>query len=84
MDASHASLRDDFGVVPPRLDELAAATRAVDGCYGSRITGAGFGGSTVSLCDDSAVARVRSAAEELGASVHVCRRSDGATREAAP
>jgi galactokinase len=32
MDASHASLRDDFGVVPERLDELAAATRAVAGC----------------------------------------------------
>jgi galactokinase len=81
MNASHASLRDDYEVVPPALDELAAATRAVDGCYGSRITGAGFGGCTVSLVADGAVAHVRAAAEELGATVYVCKAADGVRAE---
>jgi galactokinase len=81
MNASHASLRDDYEVVPPALDELAAATRAVDGCYGSRITGAGFGGCTVSLATDAAVDRVRAAAEAVGATVYVCQASDGVRAE---
>jgi len=81
MNASHASLRDDYDVVPPALDELAAATRTVDGCYGSRITGAGFGGCTVSLVTDNAVAHVRAAAERLGATVYVCKASDGVRAE---
>jgi galactokinase len=81
MNASHASLRDDYEVVPPALDELAAATRAVDGCYGSRITGAGFGGCTVSLVTDAAVEPVRAAAEALGATVYVCKASDGVRAE---
>jgi galactokinase len=83
MDASHASMRDDFEIVPPELDALAAATRAVEGCYGSRLTGGGFGGCTVSFVDEQAVAAVRVAAESLGATVYVCRASDGATRETA-
>jgi galactokinase len=81
MNASHASLRDDYEVVPPALDELAAATRAVDGCYGSRITGAGFGGCTVSLVADGAVERAGAAAEALGATVYVCKASDGVRAE---
>jgi galactokinase len=83
MDASHASLRDDYEVVPPELDELAAATRAVDGCYGSRITGAGFGGCTVSLVRHDTVSRVREAGEAWGATVHVCRASAGVSRDEA-
>jgi galactokinase len=85
MDESHASLRDDYEVVPPALDELAATMRAIDGCYGSRITGAGFGGCTVALVRDDAVAAARAAGERWGATVYVCRASDGVTkREAAP
>jgi galactokinase len=49
MDASHESLRDDYGVSSPALDTLVAAAREVEGCLGSRLTGAGFGGCTVSL-----------------------------------
>jgi galactokinase len=81
MNASHASLRDDYEVVPPALDELASATRAVAGCYGSRITGAGFGGCTVSLVADGAVEGARDAAEALGATVYVCKASDGVRAE---
>lgn len=48
--ASHASLRDDFDVTTPALDELVVALRGVPGVYGARVTGAGFGGCVVALC----------------------------------
>jgi galactokinase len=51
MAASHASLRDDFQVSTPQLDELAHTLRSTAGVYGARMTGAGFGGSVVALCD---------------------------------
>jgi galactokinase len=47
MTASHASLRDDFEVSTRELDLLAAAAGADPGCYGARMTGAGFGGCIV-------------------------------------
>jgi galactokinase len=77
MNDSHRSMRDDFEIVPPQLDELAAAARSVDGCYGSRLTGAGFGGCTVSLVADEAFGAVRAAAEKLGAAVYRCRADGG-------
>ena len=77
MNDSHRSMRDDFEIVPPQLDELAAATRNIDGCYGSRMTGGGFGGCTVSLVDEGALDNVRGAAEALGAVVHFCQASGG-------
>ena len=49
MNESHGSLRDDYSVSSGALDVLVAAAREVDGCLGSRLTGAGFGGCTVSL-----------------------------------
>jgi galactokinase len=49
LDASHASLRDDFEVSCAELDELAALLRGETGCYGARMTGAGFGGNVVAL-----------------------------------
>jgi len=52
MSASHASLRDDYQVSCPELDllvELAAAIGPAGGVIGSRMTGGGFGGCTVSL-----------------------------------
>lgn len=49
LGASHASLRDDYEVSCPELDLLAAALTAQPGCYGARMTGAGFGGSVVAL-----------------------------------
>ncbi len=49
MNDSHDSLRDDYQVSSPALDALVYAARDVEGCLGSRLTGAGFGGCTVSL-----------------------------------
>jgi galactokinase len=52
MYESHASLRDDFCVSCPELDTLVAGAAAIGpagGVYGSRMTGGGFGGCTVSL-----------------------------------
>jgi len=49
LKASHASLRDLYEVTGKELDSLAAAANAHGACLGSRMTGAGFGGCTVSL-----------------------------------
>lgn len=55
MCASHDSLRDDYEVTCPELDFLSAEARKIDGVLGSRMTGAGFGGCTVSIIKDCAV-----------------------------
>ena len=49
MNESHNSLRDDFNVSCKELDELVEICRAQSGVYGSRMTGGGFGGCTVTL-----------------------------------
>jgi galactokinase len=49
MNASHVSLRDLYEVTGPELDALAEAAWACEGVVGSRMTGAGFGGCTVSI-----------------------------------
>lgn len=50
MNASHASLRDDYEVSTPELDLLVALLQAQPLVYGARLTGAGFGGACVALC----------------------------------
>jgi galactokinase len=57
MDESHRSLRDDYEVSCVELDVLVEAAVAVPGVFGSRMTGGGFGGSTVSLVEGAAVER---------------------------
>ncbi|HEV8228543.1 MAG TPA: galactokinase [Candidatus Limnocylindria bacterium] len=49
LDASHASLRDDFEVSTPELDALADALRAQPGVFGARLVGAGFGGAVLAV-----------------------------------
>ena len=55
MKASHISLRDLYEVSTPELDLLVSIANAIDGCYGSRLTGAGFGGCIVSLVKTESV-----------------------------
>lgn len=55
MNASHDSLRDLYEVTGIELDTLVEEARKIDGVLGSRMTGAGFGGSTVSIVKEDAV-----------------------------
>jgi galactokinase len=86
MYESHASLRDDYQVTIPQLDTLVEAARLVPGVLGSRMTGAGFGGCTVSLVETDAVDEFRRQvqayyheAANLEAGIYVCQVVDGAS-----
>ena len=85
MNASHASMRDDFEITCPEIDFLAGFAQAQRGVYGSRMTGGGFGGCTVSLVEADAVEPVKEVLVEayrqacgLEADVSVCSPSEGA------
>ncbi len=64
MNASHVSLRDDYEVSCDEIDVLVEEAWKVDGVIGSRITGGGFGGCTVSIVKDEAVENFK---EKVGA-----------------
>lgn len=55
MNQSHDSLRDDYEVTGKELDTLVEEARKIEGTLGSRMTGAGFGGCTVSIVKEEAV-----------------------------
>ncbi|MBR3811171.1 MAG: galactokinase [Agathobacter sp.] len=57
MNASHVSLRDDYEVTGIELDTLVEEAWKVEGVIGSRMTGAGFGGCTLSIVKDEAIDR---------------------------
>lgn len=85
MNASHVSLRDLYEVTGFELDTLFEEAIAVEGCVGSRMTGAGFGGCTVSIVRDEAVETFRAVVAErytaktgLVPSFYVCEIGDGA------
>ncbi|HET7030464.1 MAG TPA: galactokinase [Candidatus Limnocylindrales bacterium] len=61
--ASHASLRDLYEVSSPELDALVEIAGSVDGVIASRLTGAGFGGSTINLVRAEAVELLSAAVE---------------------
>jgi galactokinase len=63
FDASHVSLRDLFEVSSPELDALVDIARATPGVVAARLTGAGFGGSTINLVRPDAIDRFRVAVE---------------------
>ncbi len=82
---SHASLRDDYQVSCEELDFLVDAARDIDDVYGSRMTGGGFGGCTVTLMDAAAApafgAQIADAYRDrygVTPAVYACRPSDGA------
>ncbi|TFG69263.1 MAG: galactokinase [Thermomicrobiales bacterium] len=85
--ASHVSLRDDFEVSSPALDALVAIAALVPGVIGARLTGAGFGGCTINLVHDDAVALLVEAVADQYASrtgltprTYVVHAAEGARR----
>jgi len=84
LDASHASLRDDYQVSCAELDEAVAIARAVPGVLGARLMGAGFGGGALLLAREAALPALDAALASLypartgrvGA-LHVCRSTGG-------
>lgn len=62
INESHASLRDDYEVSSPALDAMAAACQGSVGCFGARMTGAGFGGACIALVDAALAEKFCSAA----------------------
>lgn len=72
---SHQSLRDDFEVSTPAVDELVGRADEIEGCYGARIMGAGFGGSLLALVERS---RADHFAGAMGRPVMICATADGA------
>ncbi|MDW8343058.1 MAG: galactokinase [Verrucomicrobiae bacterium] len=88
MNASHDSLRDDFEVTNKELNIMVECARAIRGCYGARMTGAGFGGCAVALVAASAadefvhrVAETYAARSGLTPKIYICTPSDGASVE---
>jgi galactokinase len=85
MNASHESLRDDFEVSSDALDTMVEHARRTDGCYGARMTGAGFGGCAVALVQttqaDDFVIKVAAGYERTTGkepSIAICHATDGA------
>ncbi|MBU1176065.1 MAG: galactokinase [Alphaproteobacteria bacterium] len=64
MDASHLSMRDDYEISCAEIDRLVEIARVQPGVFGSRMTGGGFGGSTVSLVAAEAVEDFTSATRD--------------------
>lgn len=77
FDESHASLANDYGVSTPRLDRLVGAARDA-GAAGARLTGAGFGGWAVAVCDLDQVEAVTGAMASMAGRAFRAEPSDGA------
>ena len=85
MNACHASLRDLYEVSIYELDVMARLAQSLEGCYGARLTGAGFGGCVASLVKRD---HVEAFAKNLAAGyesetrrhpeIYICEASDGA------
>ena len=87
LDASHASMRDDFEISVPELD-LAVETAQASGAIGARMTGGGFGGSAIALAASADISRIQVAIDGAFAehgfqqpTMFVVTASDGAARE---
>jgi len=85
MNECHISLRDLYEVSCPELETMTRIARSIEGCYGARLTGAGFGGCTVNLvARESANDFTRSLAKQyeeetgLRPNIFIARPSHGA------
>ena len=85
MNASHRSLREDFEISCTELDLMVQIAGTIDGVYGARMTGGGFGGCTVNLVRTDAVPQFRAQIVEryrratgIAPDIYVCTAADGA------
>ena len=85
MAESHVSLRDDYEVSADELDLMVELAQEIDGVYGARMTGGGFGGSTVNLVREEKADEFRARVSEgyervtgLKPDVYVCSAANGA------
>lgn len=85
MNASHISLRDDFEVSSDALNLMVEQAQQQPGCYGARMTGAGFGGCAVALVQAAAASDFAAAvgqgyrqAANLEPSIYICQPAAGA------
>lgn len=86
INASHISLRDDFEVSSPELDQMVDCAQQESVCYGARLTGAGFGGCAMAIVHANAVQNFTETvtinyqtATGLQPEIYVCTAADGAT-----
>ena len=84
LNQGHASLRDLFEVSTPELNLMVELAQALPGCLGSRLTGAGFGGCTISIVTDNQtegfIDQLRQGYQKatgIMPEVYICRVSDG-------
>jgi galactokinase len=85
MNECHTSLRDLYQVSSPELDVMVSVAQSLDGCYGARLTGAGFGGCTVNLVAREqaeefaqSLAKGYEAQTKLPPEIYITRASNGA------
>jgi galactokinase len=78
LNASHESSRWNFENSTPALDRLVRVARDLPGVLGSRLTGGGFGGGTITLVETEAVADAARELAQHSRLVFVCRTADGA------
>jgi galactokinase len=86
FNASHDSLRDDFEVTNDALNIIVECAREQEGCYGARMTGAGFGGCAVALVREKsaeafvdAITRTYRQRSNMEAAVYICKAGEGAS-----
>ncbi len=92
MNESHRSMRDDFEISTPEIDTLVEIMQSVQGIYGARMTGGGFGGCCVALAPNGVAADLAAAIEEsyprktccYSATVYQCYASAGASELPVP
>ncbi len=87
MAESHASLRDDYEVSCRELDVMVQLAGNVEGVYGARMTGGGFGGCTINLVDIDRVESFKTTVTQgyeqttgLKPEIYICEASNGALR----
>ena len=87
MYKSHESLRDNYEVSCEELDVMVGLAREVEGVYGARMTGGGFGGCTINLVVTEAVDRFKRAIKtgysektKRDPEIYICEAADGAER----